>query len=256
MQFSLLEAGSGSPLIFLHGIGGNAATWRDQLNMFANEYHVVAVDLPGYGNSDPLAKMTFPALAGWLHQLLTQFKFHAPILIGHSFGGMIVQEYLATYDDAVTAVAFYGTSPAFGRKGGDWQQTFIRNRLQPLDDGSTMVELAPAIARGLVGTDASSAGIERVRAGVAAVAEETFRAAVICLTDFDQRANLGNIDIPCLLIVGEEDNNAPPSMMARMADRIPKARFCQLPGLGHMAHLENPALFNTALQSFLANDSQ
>ena len=164
---------------------------------------------------------------------------------------MIAQEYLAAYEGGAAAVVLYATSPAFGRKDGQWQQQFIRARLQPLDDGQTMSELAPAIARGLVGSGASAAGIALARQGIAAVPDETFRASVMCLVNFDQRANLGQIAIPCLAIVGEEDRNAPPAMMEKMAGRIPSAHFASLPTLGHLAHLENPELFNNALHSFL-----
>ncbi len=114
-----------------------------------------------------------------------------------------------------------------------------------------MSELAPTIARGLLGSGAAPDGIVLARQGIAAVPDDTFRASVMCLVDFDQRANLGHIAIPCLAIVGEEDGNAPPAMVEKMADRIPFAHFVSLPTLGHLAHLENPDLFNNALQNFL-----
>ena len=257
MKFSYQEAGGGRPLIFLHGIGGNADTWRYQLEAFADEYRVIALDLPGYGRSDLLPHTTFPALAQWLHEFIVTHQLENPILVGNSFGGMIVQEYLAAYGGGgLTAVVLYGTSPAFGRKDGKWQQKFIRARLQPLDDGQTMAELAPTIVKGLVGSGATAAGIELARQGVAAVAEETFRTAVMTLVQFDQRANLGNIHLPCLLLVGEEDSNAPPPMMEKMATYIPHAQFVCLPQLGHLAHVENPQLFNDALHLFLESVNQ
>ncbi len=250
MTINHIEKGSGQPLIFLHGIGGNAQTWHYQLDEFGTEYRAIALDLPGYGQSTSLPKMTFPNLAHWLDDCLDQLQVEKPILIGNSFGGMIVQEYLATYSDQARAAVLYGTSPAFGRKDGDWQQQFIRARLQPLDDGKTMPDLAPMIVQGLVGAGATKEGIALAEQGVAAVPNATFRAAVMCLVEFDQRANLGRIDIPCLVLVGEEDTNAPPPMMAKMASKIAGARYVCLPRLGHLAHLEDPVRFNRALQDF------
>ena len=251
MKYGFIEAGSGPALVFLHGIGGRAETWRYQLERFADAYHVIALDLPGYGRSDALPEMSLPALAEWLNGLLTVYDLEDSILVGHSLGGMIVQEYLAAYDGGVTAVVLYATSPAFGPKDGEWQQQFIRRSLQPLDQGKTMHELAPSIARGMVGSAGSAEGVELARQGVAAASSETYRASVMCLVDFDQRANLDKIEIPCLALVGEEDRNAPAPMMEKMAGHIPTGDFVSLPHLGHLAHLENPDLFNKVLQTFL-----
>ena len=252
MILGKIEAGSGQPIVFLHGIGGNAATWQEQVAYFSSDYRTIGLDLPGYGETPPLSQMSFPALSLWLHEALAALGATAPILVGNSFGGMIIQEYLATYSDPVRAIVLFGTSPAFGRKDGDWQQQFVRARLQPLDDGKSMIDLAPKIARGLVGSGASAAGIARIEAGIATVPNDTFRAAVHCLVDFDQRANLVNIKMPTLVIVGEEDTNAPAPMMEKMASKIAGAEYLCLPKLGHVAHAEDPSVFNMALANFLA----
>lgn len=251
LNHSLIEKGAGQPLVFLHGIGGNAETWTHQLDTCAHHHHCIALDLPGYGGSESLPQMTFPALARWLYDLLVQHDLDQPILVGHSIGGMIIQQYLADYPDGAKAAVLYATSPAFGPKDGKWQRKFIRDRLSPLDQGITMAQLAPAMAQKLIGSGAKPEGIALARQGLAAVPVETFRAAVMCLVNFDQRENLEHIRIPCLVIAGDEDTNAPPQMMERMASRIPTAEFVLLPWLGHLAHLENPSLFNTALESFL-----
>lgn len=251
MKVGFIEKGSGPALILLHGMAADAEGWRLQLEAFSATHRVIALDLPGYGRSARLSQMKFTALARWLHDFLSERRLEQPILVGHSFGGMIVQEYVATFPGRARAMILYATSPAFGPKDGKWQRAFIRSRLQPLDDGKSMEEMAPDMIRGLVGSGARSEGIERAREAAAAVPEDTFRAAVHCLADFDRRDALGRIGVPCLVLAGSEDTNAPPEMMARMATRIPTAQFVSLPGLGHLAHLEDPESFNDALQRFL-----
>ncbi|MBV7330595.1 alpha/beta hydrolase [Chloroflexi bacterium TSY] len=248
---STIERGEGQPLVFLHGIGGNAETWHYQLEELREDYHVVALDLPGYGGTSSLPQMTFPALADWLNKTLLNLEIENSVLIGNSFGGMIVQEYLATFSGQAKAAVLYGTSPAFGRKDGEWQQKFIRARLQPLDEGKTMAELAPKIVQGVIGSGAQAEGIALAEKGVADVPAETFRAAVHCLVEFDQRANLAKIEIPCLVLVGAEDTNAPPPMMEKMASKIPGAVYRTMPGLGHIAHIEDGAQFNRVIVDFL-----
>ena len=165
LEIGYLEKGQGPALVFLHGIGGNAATWRYQLDEFADAYRLIALDLPGYGHSEPLPAATFPGYAQWLYNVLAAHQVNKPVLVGHSFGGMIVQEYLALYPGQTRAVVLLGTSPAFGRQDGEWQQKFIKARLGPLDEGKTMAELAPGMVKGLVGSGAKPADLLRNKGG-------------------------------------------------------------------------------------------
>jgi 3-oxoadipate enol-lactonase len=86
---------------------------------------------------------------------------------------------------------------------------------------------------------------------MAAVPEATYRATMLALMGFDLRSALKNISVPTLLLSGSKDNNAPAPMMAKMASHIPPATYVELEGVGHLANLERPLAFNTALDSFL-----
>ena len=83
------------PLVFLHGIGGAARAWRGQLDVFGDRYCTIAWDMPGYGGSAPLAAVSIASLADALQDFLQQVGATKPILVGHSIGGMIVQQLLA-----------------------------------------------------------------------------------------------------------------------------------------------------------------
>src|SRR5882672_10676174 len=95
-RFSYEAAGDAAlpPLVFLHGIGGAARAWRGQLDFFGDRFHAVAWDMPGYGGSAPLAKCSIAALADALQDFLQQVGVTKPILVGHSIGGMVVQQSL------------------------------------------------------------------------------------------------------------------------------------------------------------------
>ncbi len=133
-----------TPLIFLHGIGGAARAWRQQLARFSTQFRAIAWDMPGYGGSAPLATVSITALADVLQQFIEQLGASKPILVGHSIGGMIVQKWLAQFPKLARAVVLAQTSPAFGKADGDWQKSFIAARLGPLDRGETMKSLAPS----------------------------------------------------------------------------------------------------------------
>ena len=239
------------PLVFLHGIGGAARAWRGQLDFFGDHYRAIAWDMPGYGGSAPLPAVSIATLADALQDFLRELGATKPILVGHSIGGMIVQQWLTKHPDFAAAVVLAQTSPAFGKPDGDWQKEFIGARLGPLDRGETMVSLAPTLVRELVGDDPDAGGMELARDCMAGVPEASYRASMLALLGFDQRNALKNIAVPTLVLSGSRDKNAPAPMMAKMATYIPSATYVELEGAGHLVNLERPAAFNAALDSFL-----
>jgi 3-oxoadipate enol-lactonase len=252
-RFSYEAAGdpSAPPLVFLHGIGGAARAWRGQLDAFSDHYRTIAWDMPGYGGSAPLPSVSIAALADALRDFLQQTGATKPILVGHSIGGMIVQQLLAKYPDIARAVVLAQTSPAFGKPDGDWQKSFIAARLGPLDRGETLVTLAPSLVRELVGDDPDAGGMDLARDCMAGVPEVTYRATMLALMGFDLRSALKDIVVATLVLSGSKDDNAPAPMMAKMANYIPSAKYVELEGVGHLANLERPAAFNAALDQFL-----
>ena len=241
-------------LVFLHGIGGAARAWRGQVTAFSDRYHAIAWDMPGYGGSKSLCTVSIATLAGALDDFLQQVGAIKPVLIGHSIGGMIVQEWLAENTDAAQAVALVQTSPAFGKADGDWQKEFIGARLGPLDRGETMASLAPILVKELVGDDPDSAGMDVARDCMASVPEATYRSTMLAMLGFDQRKALKDIRVPTLVLSGTKDKNAPAPMMAKMATYIPSATYVEIEGAGHLVNLERPQAFNAALNTFLTSN--
>ncbi|HEY3031359.1 MAG TPA: alpha/beta hydrolase [Bradyrhizobium sp.] len=239
------------PLLFLHGIGGAGRAWRGQLDFFKDRYRAIAWDMPGYGKSAPLPAVSIAALAEALQDFLQQVGATKPILVGHSIGGMIVQQLLAKHPGIASAIVLAQTSPAFGKPDGDWQKAFIEARLGPLDRGETLASLAPSLVSELVGDDPDIGGMELARDCMASVPEATYRATMLSMLGFDQRNTLKDIRVPTLLLSGSKDKNAPAPMMAKMATYIPSAKYVELEGVGHLANLERPGAFNAALDTFL-----
>jgi pimeloyl-ACP methyl ester carboxylesterase len=247
------SAGEGSPpLLFLHGIGGTRASFDAQLATFGAAWRAVAWDMPGYGASPALPRMTFPALADAAVRLLDHLGVGRAVVVGHSMGGMVAQELCVAHADRVAAAVLYATTPMFGSADGAFQQRFLAERLAPLDRGLTPADLAPRVVGGMLAPGAPAAARERAIAGMAAITAAAYRAALKCLVTFDRRADLGRIACPVLALAAELDALAPPETMARMAERIPGARYACLPGVGHLAHLEAPARFDAAVAEFVA----
>ena len=120
------------PLVFLHGIGGAARAWRGQLDYFADSYRAIAWDMPGYGGSAPLAdrqhRQPCRRAGGFPARKPARSE---PVIVGHSIGGMIVQQLLAKNPHIASAVVLAQTSPAFGKPDGDWQKAIHRCAARP-----------------------------------------------------------------------------------------------------------------------------
>jgi len=246
----------GLPLVFLHGLGGDAESWRLQLDGFSDDYRAIAWDMPGYGDSAPLAEMTFPALVDALSVLLDRLSVTSAHLVGHSLGGMIAQAFALAHPARVRSLTLAATSAAFGkRKDGvqdpAWRDRFVEERLGPLDRGASMAELAPKLVQGIIGDDPDPKGLEQAILSMAAVPEGGYRAAIQCLGSFDQEAVLAEIIMPTLLIAGGKDPIAPPRVMQRMGACMPNAEVDIIEGAGHLVHLEQPETFNGLLDRFL-----
>jgi 3-oxoadipate enol-lactonase len=248
--------GGGGPrtLMLLHGVGSDAEAWTPQLVAFANGFRVIAWNMPGYGGTPRLLRMTFPGIAERLRDFLDEQEIKRIDLVGHSFGGMVALEFAATFPERLRTLTLSGTSPAFGKPDGEWQQQFVRDRLAPIEAGKTMEDLAPEMIRSLTGPKADADGLEIARRAIGAVPTTTFADGIRAIVTFDRRDALPKITVPTLVLAGALDTNAPAPMMEKMASKIPGAQYVCLPDVGHLASLENPRTFNEALGTFLATN--
>jgi pimeloyl-ACP methyl ester carboxylesterase len=247
------EAGRGERvLLFLHGVGGGKASFDDQLGAFGDRWRCLSWDMPGYGDSAPLPEMTWPALADAAAALLDHAGAPRAVVVGHSMGGMVAQELALRRRERVAGLVLYATTPFFGSRDGNFQKRFLAERLAPLDAGRTPADMAATVLGRMLRPETPPAARQRAIACMSAIPASAYRAALTCLVSFDRGAQLGSIACPTLVLAGDRDDISPPRTMARMAERIPGARYVCLPGLGHQGHLEDAAAWNGAVAAFLA----
>lgn len=245
--------GGGPTVVLLHGIGGGHLAFAPQVETLASSgYRAIAWDMPGYGHSAPIEPYTFKGLAESCVKLIETLKCDSVTLVGHSMGGMVAQEVVARRPDLVNKLVLCGTSASFGKPDGDWQQQYVAQRTAPLDAGQTMAQIAEVLVPQMVGPGSLPEGVKLATHCMSCVPPATYRRALAALVTFDRRANLPHIDVPTLVIAGEHDRNAPPAMMKKMAGHIPRSRFIEMRGIGHLQNLEAPDDFDGLLLNFLA----
>jgi len=236
-----------TPLVFLHGLGGGHHAWERQLPHFARlGYPSHAWDQPGYGHSPSVEPYDLEHISASLARLIESLGGEPVVLVGHSMGGMVAQETYARHPQLVKALVLCFTSSAFGGDSSEFARQFIAARIGPLDEGKSMAEIAAQVI------PAMGSNSKLAMQLMAAVPPETYRKSLRLLTTFDRRKELAGIKVPTLLVAGSEDQTAPPSVMERMAQKIPGAEYVLLQDCGHLGPMDRPAAFNAALAAFLA----
>ena len=237
-----------TPLLFLHGVGGGHHAWEAQLPYFSSlGYPSHAWDQPGYGHSPVVDPYDLEHVCASLARLIQELSNEPVVLIGHSMGGLVAQEAYVRYPQLIKALSLCFTSPAFAGGNSEFTKKFIAARIDPLDQGKTMADIAAK----LIPTMGSNSKLaEQIMAGVP---PDTYRKAVHLLTTFDRRKELADIKVPTLLIAGSEDKTAPPAMMEKMAGKIPSAEYVLLQDCGLLGPMDQPDAFNDALHFFLKN---
>ncbi len=243
-----IEAGSGPPIVLLHGISGGAEGWRPLLGpLAAAGRRAIAWDLPGYGRSPAPRASGF---GSWVNALLSLFDathLERPVLVGHSLGGMIALETALAAPGRLGGLFLVCTTPGFGVSAGPAQQAFLETRLGPLAHGATMAELASSVIPEMMAAGAAPDVLAAHQALMGAIPPDSYRAAMTALVGFDRRHALDRIDLPVTCLAGEHDRIARPAVMRAMASRLPMGRYGVLSGAGHLAPYEQPDRFVEAL---------
>lgn len=247
------HAGAGAPVVFMHGIGGNRTNWRRQLAAVADRWHGIAWDARGYGDSDDYeGPLDFRAFARDLERLLDHLGAERAHLCGLSMGGRIALDFWEVCPERcagfVLCDTFPGFDASFTREG---RERFVNERRQPLLDGKTVADIAPAVAATLVAKDADPAAVAELEASMCALHQEAYIKTIEAMTMYEPVTDVSTIDRPVQIIVGAEDKLTPPSISHAMADAIPGARLTVIEGAGHLSNIERPAAFNDCLRGFL-----
>jgi 3-oxoadipate enol-lactonase len=245
--------GDGPAVLFLHGIGGNSLNWRGQHTALQDRFATIAWDARGYGRSDDYdGELDFESFADDLIRLLDSLNLERAHLVGLSMGARILMDFQIRYPGRAATLTLcdchFGFQTALTPEK---RAEFIRLRQQPLREGKSFSDLAPALIDSLVGPNCSEAAQTDLRESILALHRDSYLKTIAASTNFDRGGDLSSFDLPVNLIYGEHDRLTPPSIGEDMRNRIPDARLRVVPDAGHLSNLEQPEAFNTALATFL-----
>lgn len=237
-------AGHGIPLVLLHGIGSNSRSWSRQLAALATDFRVIAWDAPGFGKSeDP--KADTPSIryyADSLRSLFDAAQLKNAIVLGHSLGGLIAQEFYRCYPDRVQSLILADTT-----QGGARHLEQRLHMIRTLTPAALARERAPH----LLSKTAPQELIDEAVEIMAEVRRPGYEFAALAMAQSDLRGVLDDIRIPLLMIWGAEDEITPlwqgwPS----------RARLEVIPNAGHLCYIEQPERFNSIVRKWAEKETR
>ena len=248
------RGGPATPILFLHGVGSDKSVWHPQLAHFGAKRRAIAIDYPGYGESEPREAATRDDFARAALAALDTLGIERAHICGLSLGGVvaIAMHALAPHRCASLILAdTFAVHP-------DGQA--IHDRSVAASSAMTMRELAEARAPSLLGAAASEAVKAEVVSTMGRIDPSAYRLGARAVWLADQQDRAAAIDVATLVLVGDEDSITPPSLSHALAKlvgsaalRRPDVQLETIAGAGHLANLEQPAAFNRTVDEFIAD---
>ncbi|MCK0150504.1 alpha/beta hydrolase [Marivita sp. S6314] len=241
-----------TPLVLVHGFMGGSQQWQVQRKELEQEFRIIAPDLPGFGANAHLPPLdTIGAYADWVLDQLSADGIDRFHLLGHSMGGMVVQEMIHRAPDRVDALVLYGTG-ANGVLPGRFE-TIEASKSRAVADG------APRTARRIAATWFLAQDRAEAYEACADIAQQSRLPAVHAGLDamyaWSGSDNLANIRSRSLVIWGDQDRTYPWSQVEQLWSSIDGCHLSVIPGCAHAVHMEKPAIFNAILLDFLRQPS-
>jgi pimeloyl-ACP methyl ester carboxylesterase len=251
LRIAYERTGEGSPLVLLHGyVGDGRTTWRHQLDELSHDFTVIAWDAPGAGaSSDPPEPWGIAEYADCLAKFLDAIGVARAHIVGLSFGGALA---LALYDRHRGVPLTLTLASAYaGWKGslrGDQAEQRLRQAL-------SLSELAPAdfveaLMPTMFSADVPGEDAAAFEASMRDFHPAGFRAMARAATE-DLRQVLPTVEVPTLVIYGDEDQRAPRYVAEHLGTTIPNATLVALPGVGHVCNIEAPRRFSNEVRRFV-----
>jgi len=244
------DIGKGYPLVLVHGFLGSSAMWSPQKEFLSKYYRVIAPALPGFGESSKIKSLdSINAMAEKVLEILNKKEIKKFNLMGHSMGGMIVQEMAKISGEKINKLIFYATGPI-----GD-----IPGRFEPIDASreklkeNGIAETSNRISKKWFVEGDQAKYFYLCDNANKATSEEAADNALNALKNWNGIDNLKNINNETLIIWGDKDTAYNFDQVDALSKNIPNSKMEIFKGCSHNVHLELPEKFNEIVKNFIEN---
>lgn len=245
-RVAYLEGGSGEPLLLLHGMGANKDEWNRVASHLTDRHRVIAVDLPGFGESDKPSDASYltPAQVRHVKQIIEALNLDTLHLGGNSMGGRIAAAYAAEYPDHVESLWLLAPSGVMGAQQSELVKSLQRGEHVPmavgsreeLDESLAWTTERPPYYPGPVKDAFADAAAQNYRLHSRIMAELRQETLEQSLEDI-----VTGLSVPTRIVWGEKDKLFHHSSARVLEQLIDGSSVLLLPNTGHLPMIEAPA---------------
>jgi len=248
------EGQEGSPvIIFIHGFPFNKSMWDKQIEVLKNNYRVIAYDVRGHGCSDVGTGIySIELFVNDLINFMEALKIDKAILCGLSMGGYIALRAIENYPDHFDALILCDTNctadtSEVKEKRMNTIENIKKDGMEAFADDSLKNLFAPE------SFTSKKAEIASTREMIVNTSKKTLYKTLRAFYERKETcSSLPNIQVPVLIMVGNEDKITPPAAAQLMHEKIEDSIFCILEQAAHLSNMENPTEFNNQLEKFVS----
>ena len=242
------DEGKGFPLVLVHGFLGSSKMWKPQIDFFKDHFRIITPDLPGFGKSNKAkSHNNIQSIANLLINCLEEKKIHKFHLLGHSMGGMIVQEMAKKIGDKISKLVCYSTGPR-GEMPGRFE-TVDESRKNLQKNGLETMARNIAKTWFIKGENAKyfDACIETGKQ----TSMEAVDNSLVAFKNWNGVDTLKNIKNETLIIWGDRDRSYNLEQVKTLEKNIENSKLIIFKNCAHNVHLEQPDQFNKTIKDFL-----
>jgi pimeloyl-ACP methyl ester carboxylesterase len=244
------RVGAGRDLVLLHSLLADRAAFDLVLPALAAKHRVTLIDLPGFRGSQPTPLALMDAYVAAVEDGFQELGIaNDATLLGNGFGGTVALAFALAHPERIDRLVLCDAAAAFPPAG---RETFAAMAAKVAEGGLGAV--AETAARRVFSPAYLAAHPELIEARkqvLMAIDPKAFQAACKILQETDLTPLLHRMRLPTLVVCGEFDQATPPALNKAVAERIPGARYVELPGCGHCPPLEQPQAFLDAIKDFI-----
>ena len=248
----MADSSRGTPLVLLHAFPLDRGMWQPQIDALAGQCRILAVDLPGFGQSTVDPNLTVDSAADGLVELLDKENLPGQVVLGGlSMGGYVAMAFARRNPDRLAGLILADTRSDADDDAGKKNRDRLISLTQEFGPSKVYEVMLPKVVCQDTLKNQPKI-VESIRVLAARQSAAGVIAGLKMLRDRpDATPELSRITVPTLIIVGEHDAITPPLLAEQMASHIAGSRVVVIPGAGHLSNMEQPTAFNAAVGTFV-----